>query len=120
MFWKGAPYRCLFVARSGLFQMVFCKEILQELQEVLQGKLKLSEIEARKALSSIIEIGNEVKITGKLTAVKDDPDDDKFIEAALVAGAEFIVSGDRHLLSLHEYGQVRIINTAEFLNQALK
>jgi hypothetical protein len=47
--------------------------------------------------------------------VEDDPDDDKFIECALVAGAEVIVSGDHHLLDLGEHEGVRILSAAEFL-----
>lgn len=35
----------------------------------------------------------------RVKAVKADPDDDRILEAALAAGAEFIVSGDKHLLS---------------------
>lgn len=120
MFWKGAPYRCLFAARSGLFELVFCDEILQELEDVLQRKLSLTGIEAKKALSSIIEIGHKVGITGELKVVRDDPDDDKFIETALVSGAGIIVSGDRHLLSLRKYRDIRVLNTNDFLDQALK
>ena len=42
--------------------------------------------------------------------VLDDPSDDKFIHCAISGKAEYIVSGDRHLLSL---GQYRRIKTAD-------
>jgi predicted nucleic acid-binding protein len=45
----------------------------------------------------------------------DDPDDDRVLEAARTAGAGFIVSGDRHLLSLGRWGEVAILGPAEFL-----
>jgi predicted nucleic acid-binding protein len=47
--------------------------------------------------------------------VQDDPDDNKFIECALECRADYIVSGDTHLLNLKEYEGIKIINAGEFL-----
>ena len=44
-----------------------------------------------------------------------DPDDDKFLEAALAADADCIVSGDAALLSLKNYHRVQIVRPAQFL-----
>ena len=44
-----------------------------------------------------------------------DPDDDKFVECALAAGASLIVSGDHHLLELKEYEDILILSAAEFI-----
>jgi predicted nucleic acid-binding protein len=52
--------------------------------------------------------------------VKDDPDDDKFIEAAIASGAEIIVSGDQHLLQLHQYENIQILKARDFLKYVLK
>ncbi len=41
-----------------------------------------------------------VRVSNRVFVVKDDPDDDKFIECALECNAEFIISGDKHLLKL--------------------
>ena len=49
--------------------------------------------------------------------VKDDPDDDKFIECAVVARARWIVSGDQHLLTLNEYQGIRILKVEDFLTE---
>jgi len=56
-----------------------------------------------------------VEITGELRVVAEDPDDDKFVECALVAGASLIVSGDHHLLELSECEGVHILSAAEFV-----
>lgn len=56
-------------------------------------------------------------MTNDLHAVGDDPDDDKFIECALTAGAEVVVSGDHHLLDIGEYEGISILSAAEFLAQ---
>lgn len=51
----------------------------------------------------------------KLKAVTSDPDDDKFIVAGVEGGADYIVSGDPHLLEVKEYGGVKIVTPARFL-----
>jgi putative PIN family toxin of toxin-antitoxin system len=50
-----------------------------------------------------------------LKVVTDDPDDDKFFAAALEGGAEYIVSGDPHLLEIKEYQSIKILAPAKFL-----
>ena len=44
-----------------------------------------------------------------------DPDDDYVLACALAANADWIVSGDRHLLNLKHYHGMRIIDAAERL-----
>jgi len=47
--------------------------------------------------------------------VKEDPTDNKFIECAVEAKANYIVSGDRHLLKIKKYEGIKIIKTTEIL-----
>lgn len=51
-----------------------------------------------------------------VSAVSDDPDDNKYLAAALEGRAEIVVSGDTHLLDLHEYEGIRIITPRAFLD----
>lgn len=44
-----------------------------------------------------------------------DPKDDKYLELALVSGAQTIVSGDDDLLVLHPWRGVHILRPAEYL-----
>ena len=44
-----------------------------------------------------------------------DPDDDVVIGTALAAKADLLVSGDRPLLSVEKYQEVRIVSVAEAL-----
>ncbi|MCG2722043.1 MAG: putative toxin-antitoxin system toxin component, PIN family, partial [Thermodesulfovibrionales bacterium] len=50
-----------------------------------------------------------------IEAVPEDPEDNKFIECALTCKADYIVSGDRHLLNLKEYAGIKILKASEFL-----
>ena len=47
--------------------------------------------------------------------IPDDPDDDLVVATAIAADADFIVSGDRHLLSLGTYKDIRILKPADAL-----
>jgi uncharacterized protein len=46
-----------------------------------------------------------------------DPKDDKYLELALSAGAEIIVSGDNDLLALHPWRGIDIVSPAIYLGQ---
>lgn len=47
----------------------------------------------------------------------DDPDDDRILECAVAAGAQVLVSGDKHLLRLGAFEGIRIVPVAEFLER---
>ena len=48
--------------------------------------------------------------------IKTDPADNAVLAAALISGASFIVSGDKHLLKLKKYENVKIITAKEFVD----
>lgn len=50
-------------------------------------------------------------------AVEEDPEDNKFVDVAVEAGADFILSGDSHLLELEEFRGVEILEPSEFLSR---
>ena len=66
-------------------------------------------------IETVLKIGKFVKITKKLNVVKEHPADDKFIECAFAAGADYIVSGDKHLLKVACYKKTQIVPVNEFL-----
>ena len=44
-----------------------------------------------------------------------DPDDDKIIACALEADADFIITGDPHLLNMKQYREIQIVTPRAFL-----
>ena len=117
LFWRGAPYRCVVAAEAGLFELIIADSIMEEFAEVLAEKILLSKDEIAEAVSLIQKIGRTVEISGELRAVKADADDDKFLEAALAAGADYVVSGDRHLIKLGRFQTVQILAAQAFLER---
>ena len=65
-------------------------------------------------LNAVISAATWVEITGKLKACRD-PEDDKFLETAVVAVADCIVTGDGDLLVLDQFQQIPILTAARFL-----
>jgi putative PIN family toxin of toxin-antitoxin system len=47
--------------------------------------------------------------------VPDDPEDDKFLSAAVAGRAGWIITSDRHLLALDPYGPIRIVSPGVFV-----
>ncbi len=47
--------------------------------------------------------------------IKDDPDDDKFIDCAVCCNADYIVSGDKHLINLKVFKGIKIVTSLDFL-----
>ena len=47
--------------------------------------------------------------------VMEDPDDNKVLDAAYAASVDFIVSGDKHLLSLKQWENISILSPAQFV-----
>ncbi|HUV88144.1 MAG TPA: putative toxin-antitoxin system toxin component, PIN family [Anaerolineae bacterium] len=115
LMWRGKPYQCLLLARARIVQSVYCQAMAAELSRKLREAFGFSENHIQAVLYDLRRISENVEISGGLHVVAEDPDDDKFIECALVAGASVIVSGDHHLLDLGKYEGIRILSAAEFV-----
>lgn len=112
---NGNPFRCLALAKVRQIESVTCQEILDEFVEKLLLKFKFSEEMSQAAVEEVCEFSRLVKISAKLKAVPDDPDDDMVVECAVVGNATHIVTGDKHLLKLANYQNIAIVKAAEFI-----
>jgi putative PIN family toxin of toxin-antitoxin system len=59
---------------------------------------------------------NIVEPKVELHIVNEDEADNKILECALAAGADIIVSGDKHLLNLGKFKKTRILTPREFFD----
>ena len=87
MLWRGTPYRCLLAIRAGLAELILSPPIMEELRGVLNKKFAMTKEDAEENIAVVQESATLIEIPGTLRVVTDDPEDDKFIETALVAGA---------------------------------
>jgi putative PIN family toxin of toxin-antitoxin system len=117
--WKGKPFECVELARSGTATGITCREILEELAEKLETKLALPPEDIGAAIADLLSFLLVVAITGTLKVVSGDSDDDKVLECAELGGASHIVTGDRrHLLPLGKFKGIDIVTAADFLTIA--
>lgn len=59
--------------------------------------------------------GTFVTVETEINEIKKDPTDDMFLELAVDGGADYIVSGDPHLLNLESYYRIKIVEPRAFL-----
>jgi len=112
---RGNPHRCLILAKLGMVESVTCEEILCEFYEKLVGKFQFDATRATAARDEWCQASRVVGLTQRVQAVTADRDDDAVIGCALSGNASYIISGDRHLLSLGSYSHVMILSPAAFL-----
>ena len=121
LLWKGTPYRLLdTLRRQANTQIVTSAVLLEELAEVLTRpmaakRLALIGRTAHQILTDYVDAVDLVSPVATPSVVPADADDDHVIAAAVAAEADFIVSGDRHLLDLVHHGDIRIATPADAL-----
>ena len=119
LLWRGTPYELLQAMRRHQHVQLFTSAaLLTELGEVLarpmfSGRLTLIGRAAHEVLADYIDAVELVSPRYAPRAVAADVDDDQVIAAAVEAEADFLISGDRHLLALRRHGNVRIVAPAE-------
>jgi len=116
---QGTTGDVLGALRDGRFTAIYTTDIVVEIIDVLgRAKFRMKyhiEPDDITILVNLIRLRGElVTPTQKVTACRD-PKDDKFLEAALVAKADCIVSGDADLLVLNPFEDIPILRPSEFL-----
>ena len=103
--------------QNGSIALLLSREILDEYLRVFSyPKFGLAEEEIKELIQEeILPYAEVVKPKRRLRVVKRDPSDDKFIDCAVAGKARIIISGDKDLLSLGSYRQIRILSPAQFL-----
>ena len=116
-FFGGNPRKIIDLWKKGEITLCLSKDILDEYVEVLQ-RIGLQDEGELEELFSLFAKGFNILFitkTPKIKAVKDDPDDDKFIECAVALKAEVILTGDRAIEVMREYMGIKILTPQQFL-----
>lgn len=114
----GVPRAFLDLGVAKAFTLMTSDVLLIELDEKLRGKFQLPIDQAQAFLSRLIESAVVVCPGFELQAVPEDEDDNRVLECAVAGEADFIVSGDKHLLRLGSYQSIPILNVRQFLTAA--
>ncbi|MGA2318629.1 MAG: putative toxin-antitoxin system toxin component, PIN family [Thermodesulfobacteriota bacterium] len=116
-FFGGNSRKIIGLCKKGKISLCVSKNILDEYIEVLQ-RIGLGDGREVEELLSLFAKGFNILFTTKtpkIKAVRDDPDDDKFIECAVGLKAEVIITGDKALKAMNEYMGIKILTPQQFL-----
>ncbi len=125
LLWHGPPHELLRAIEKGTFTLCTTPALLEELRDVLSRpkfsyRLKERKTSCEELLAGIIDAA-ELHPDKKIDpVVKNDPDDDKVLSCASVSGAEYIITGDHHLLKLKNWSNISILTPQQFLSHIIK
>ena len=116
----GTPARVLRLWREAAFDLLVSSAILDEYQRVVhypsvRVRIWLSDDGLAQFLAGFRRFGLFVEPDPLPLVVQADPTDDMFLACAVSGGADYVVSGDRHLLQVREYRGIPILSPAVFL-----
>ncbi len=114
----GKPREVLELAETGQIKLFISTTILDETLSRLEKKFLWSKNELVAARQKMLKMSVLVQPQEKLFGCVD-PDDNKILECAAEARADYIVSGDNHLLLLKQFRQIKILRPAKFLQGEL-
>jgi putative PIN family toxin of toxin-antitoxin system len=112
----GLPGSFLDLAFLRSFVLVTSPTLLDELDEKLRRKFEVSPEDAGLIRARLENCALVVTPGIVLEVIKDDPDDDRVLECAVAGEAEYIVSGDKHLLRLGSYQGISIVTARDFMD----
>lgn len=106
--------RILASTQHASWRISVSRYILDELKSVLTDELDLPRRSATLTVLRALRRSRLIEPAPTRHAVPGDPADSEILRTALTAGADYLVTNDRHLLALHPYESVQIITIAEF------
>ena len=104
--------------QESQFTLIVSSETFEEFLEVISRKKFHNVIDHSIALRLVETIRSQamlVKPSVRVSVVVNDPDDNCFLEAALEAKGDCVVSVDKHLVSLGSFQNIPILRPAKFL-----
>lgn len=120
IFFKGKPDVILEAWRTGKLEIILSAEILYEYSNVLERlSVIFPSVDTSGILSILTAVCRVVEPKVIENQVCDDPDDDKFLAAALGGTSKTIITGDKHLLDADGFAGIEILGPAEFIDRYL-
>src|SRR3989344_7674181 len=97
--WQGKPRLVFEKILNGELELIMSDKQLYEIIRVLDyPKFNFSHGEKSRFINIILEISTLIKIDKIMNIIKEDPEDNIIITSAIIGNADYIISGDEHLL----------------------
>jgi len=111
----GKPRIILEQVIRGNLQLNISDPILDEIKRVLnRPKFNYPPSVIQLIIYELLRASDFVIPMRKVNVIEGDPDDNKILECAIESGADYIVTGDSHLLKLETYKKTKIVSPSKF------
>ena len=117
-FFGGIPRKIIDLWKNGDIVLCLSQDITEEYLAVLV-RLGLDNEQEISDLTRLFAEGYNSIFTAKtlkLEVVKEDAEDNKFLECAVALNSKIIVSGDKHLKNIKRYIDIDIMTPREFID----
>ena len=115
---EGKPAKIFEMLMLQKIENVTSDDIIAEITAVLhRPKIKkyLNASGCEFIIKTFVDYSHIIQPTVSFQEIKDDPDDDKFLECAVTANVNYIISGDPHLLTLKEFLALKLFHLLSLL-----
>jgi putative PIN family toxin of toxin-antitoxin system len=112
----GQAERAIDLVIDARVNLCISKEIIHEVLGVLAQKFSKGPEELSRTAVFLSELA-ELNLPRKKLAVLDDEPDNRILECAVTGHADVIVTGDRAMLNLKKYQEIRILSLRQFLDE---
>ena len=112
----GQAERAIDLVIDARVNLCISKQIIHEVLGVLAQKFSKGPEELSRTAVFLSELGELIVPREKLTVLDDEPDN-RILECAMTGHADVIVTGDRAMLTLKTYQEIRIISLRQFLDE---
>jgi putative PIN family toxin of toxin-antitoxin system len=97
--------------------ILISEPILSEIERIIRLKIRRPYGEIMAILMAIRQNTTLISPELELSVIAEDEADNRIVECAVQGKAQYIVSGDHHILSLKEYRGIKILSPTEFLRE---
>jgi hypothetical protein len=117
---KGNPAKIVRWWLEGEFDVLVSQPIIDEMLRVsgyerIQKKYAQVREKRLEYAALIAEQALWIEPQEKLDVIAADESDNRYVECAVAGGAQYIITGDEHLLELGEYEGIRVLTPAAFV-----
>jgi putative PIN family toxin of toxin-antitoxin system len=115
--WKeGNEYKILMKCFQNEHTLLISPEILEEFSRVaLRPKFKFTTDEIDEFKEKILEASEMIVPEIEINIITKDIEDNRILEAAVSGNVSVIISGNKHVLDVGEYQNIKILRSSEFL-----
>jgi putative PIN family toxin of toxin-antitoxin system len=111
---ESRPANVVLMARRKTILNLISPQILKEVERIIEKKLLWDNSKTEGAVRLIKNFSEEVHSQERLAIIVDDPGN-RILECAVAGQADFIISGDKHLLNLKNFQGINVVTPADFL-----